>query len=384
MSARALRLWALAVLLVAALGFGLRTGRGGEYRETVYVFGTLVEIVIQGERPARARAAAGDVAQLLQGLHGAWHAWQSGALSDLNAALASGEPASVPPNLASALSRARDLSCASGGRFEPAIGALIGLWGFHQDTPPEGAPPDPARIAALRAAQPKMTDLILDGTRVRSTNRAVQLDLGGFAKGAALEQAVAVLHARGIENAVLNAGGDVTVSGGNGARPWRVAIRDPFVWGAVASVALKPGESLYTSGNYERYFEYSGTRFAHIIDPKTGWPVQQIVSVTVLDSDPSRADAAATALSVAGAQDWPQVASDMGVDAVLLIDEAGRMFASPRMRARLSPVGDGFPAEITEVPLPPAIARHCAPAGMSFAEIRKSGPSRVAFLPHSK
>ncbi|MCO8144602.1 FAD:protein FMN transferase [Rhodovulum tesquicola] len=322
-------------------------------RETLYVFGTLVEMEIRGESPARAEAATAALGRLLQALHDDWHAWRPGALGDLNAAIARGEALTVDPGLAEVLRTGRRLSCDSGGLFDPAIGGLIGLWGFHADTAPTGAPPTRGDIAAHLDARPRMTDLRIEGTVVSSSNPAVQLDLGGFAKGVALDLAAAELRASGIANAVLNAGGDVNVIGTHGKRPWRVAIRDPFVWGAVAAVSLRSGEVLYTSGNYERYFEDQGERFAHIIDPRTGYPVREIVSVSVLDTDGARADAAATALAVAGPTDWARVASAMGVSAVLIITEDGRLVATPAMMDRIEPAGQDFPGPVAIMPLPP-------------------------------
>jgi len=331
------------------------------YRDTLYVFGTLVEIEIRGAPQEKAAAAAAQVGRLLQRLHTEWHAWRPGELTDLNAAIAAGQEMKVDDRLAGVLREGRLFACESGGMFDPAIGGLIGLWGFHADTPPEGAPPAPAKVEALVAAHPRITDLRFDGDLVGATNPAVQLDLGGFAKGAALDLAAAELGALGIENAVLNAGGGVQVLGSHGDRPWRVAIRDPFVWGAVAAVSLRPGEVLHTSGNYERYFEHDGERFAHIIDPRTGYPVRQIVSVSVLDTNGARADAAATALSVAGPADWPRVAAAMGVSKVLMITDAGALLATPAMMERLEPAGDGYPDTVRIVPLPEDVSPPLCP-----------------------
>ncbi|MEM6677810.1 MAG: FAD:protein FMN transferase [Pseudomonadota bacterium] len=363
---RALSARRLVFALVASLGIlavaGVRLAETGtEVRETRFVFGTLVEIVIRGESAAAAREAAAEAGALLQTLHHDWHAWRPGHLGDLNAAIAAGRPAEIDARFAEVLREGRRLACASGGLFEPAIGGLVALWGFHDDTPPEGAPPSSAAIDALVAAEPRMAALSIEGTTARAENTALQLDLGGFAKGAALDLAGRALQARGIEDAVLNAGGDVNVLGSHSARPWRIAIRDPFVWGAVAAVSLRPGEVLYTSGNYERYFEHGGTRFAHIIDPRTGYPVREIVSVSVLGTSGLRADAAATALSVAGREHFAATAAAMGVSAVLMIAEDGEIIATPAMMARLEPVGEALPAEITVTPLPePAPSVACA------------------------
>ncbi|TCP61727.1 thiamine biosynthesis lipoprotein [Rhodovulum bhavnagarense] len=351
------RLWAgfgLAALCGALVLIAAHQVEGPPaYRETLYVFGTLVEIEIRGEDRDTARTASAAVGRLLQELHSDWHAWRpGGALHAVNTAIAQGRTVQVDERLAELLQEGRRLSCASGGHFNPAIGGLVGLWGFHADTPPQGAPPGPDAIAALVAADPRMTDLRLEGHRIGSVNPAVRLDLGGYAKGAALDLAAAELRAHGIADAVLNAGGDVNVLGTHSQRPWRVAIRDPFAWGVVGAIALRPGEVLYTSGNYERYLDHDSERFAHIIDPRTGYPVREIVSVSVLDSSGIRADAAATALSVAGRTGWPDVAASMGITAVLMITDTGRLMATPAMLARLEPAGDSLPGPVELIKLP--------------------------------
>jgi len=143
----------------------------------------------------------------------------------------------------------------------------------------------------------------------------------------------------------------------------------------VAALSLRPGEALHTSGNYERFLEAGGGRFSHILDPRTGQPVQGIVSVSVLDTNGARADAAATALGVAGAQDWPAVAAAMGVGAVLVISDDGTMRATPAMRARLEPVSGGFPGPIEVVPLPANVSPPACPPGPARAPAPAPTPS---------
>ncbi len=197
-----------------------------DHHETLYVFGTLVELVIHGVEDSAAREAIAEVGALFQTLHRDWHAWEAGELGKLNAAIAEGGAFRTDARLANLLREGVALSCQSGGRFDPAIGALVALWGFHEDSPPEGEMPDAAAVAALTARAPRMSDLRFDGDTVGSVDPAVQLDLGGYAKGAALDLAGALLQARGIGAAVLDAGGDVNVIGGHGALgcgPQRVA-----------------------------------------------------------------------------------------------------------------------------------------------------------------
>lgn len=327
--------------------------------QTLYVFGTLLEVVIYGEDAATAQAATAAIGQQLQTYHHAWHGWRPGELSALNAAIARGEELTVSADLAEMLQDAQRISIASEGLFQPAIGRLIALWGFHSDTAPTGPPPSASAIATLLTARPRIADLQIDGRRVSSVNPAIQLDLGAFAKGAALKRAADTLTRLGIQDAVLNAGGDVLVLGRQGARPWRVAVRDPFGWDAVAALSVQPGEAVFTSGNYERFLEHDGIRFSHILDPRTGLPVEQIVSATVLHTDAGLADAAATALSVAGPKNWTAIAEAMGIQAALLIDQTGQLHATPAMAARLQhPTGAALEIAQGTAKLG-GIRRHC-------------------------
>lgn len=328
----------LASCLLVSIGVSLfRSGdENKEYRETIYVFGTLVEIVVRGETAGKARAAVAEIARLFERLHVDWHAWKPGGeLARLNEALARGETSKVGGELASLLKLAQQLNVQSEGLFEPAIGRLIAAWGFHRDEPPTGPPPAQETIAQLVAAQPTLKDLVFEGNTVGSGNRAVRIDLGAVGKGAALDLAAAVLKRHGIENAVLNAGGGINVLGKYADRAWRIAIRDPLGWQAIAALEMRPGESLHTSGNYERYFEHDGERFSHLLDPRTGRPVADIVSASVLHTDGAVADAAATALAVAGPKDWGRIARRMGVELALLIDSGGKLFMTPAMERRL-------------------------------------------------
>ncbi len=306
-----------------------------ELREKLYVFGTIVEITIRDKDEAAARAALRDVAADFRRMHKDWHAWKPGELSTLNAAIAAGKTAKVSDFLLSLLLQAQRYERTSDGLFNAAIGALVADWGFHNDDLPKGRAPPYAAIRAWVEAKPKVADLVIRDHEVSSSNRGMQLDFGGFAKGEALDRAVLQLKAHGIKNAILNAGGDLNVMGLHSKRPWRAGIRHPKTWGVIATVDLKPGEVLYTSGNYERFLEYEGVRYSHIIDPRTGWPVKHIVSASVIGRNGADADAAATALSVAGPSGWHRIARRMGVKFAMLVDDQGRIYLNPAMKARI-------------------------------------------------
>jgi len=322
-----------------------------DYHQTLLIFGTVVDITVHGAPEEQAAAAVAAVDADFQRMHRDWHAWKPGGeLVELNRRLAAGETTTVSNFLLPLLLQARSLSQLSHDLFNPAIGKLIALWGFHSDEPPPGPPPPVAEIEALVAGNPRMEDLKIEGNRVSSDNPLVQLDLGGFAKGYALNLAIDRLHSLGIDNSIVNAGGDLCVSGRHGERPWRVGVRHPQGKGVIASLDVADGECVLTSGNYERYREYENVRYAHILDPRSGWPVRHVASATVIHTDGGVADAAATALTVAGPQEWRSVAHDMGLVYVMLVDEKGKVYMTPAMAERIRfAEGQGGDVEVDEL-----------------------------------
>lgn len=319
------------VLLIA----GCSPSSEKPYHEEIYVFGTLVGFDIVGVPEVQARAAVRDVAAEFQNMHRDWHAWKEGELMIVNNALARGEPIEVSNFVLPMIEKAKELYRQSDGYFNPAIGAIIAAWGFHSDELPTGAMPSLAHIADLAARAPSMDDVVILGNKVSSGNTAVQFDFGGFGKGAALDRAEQILAKHGIQNAVINAGGDLNTIGHPADRAWKIAIRDPVQWGAIAYVELKDGEDVYTSGNYERYYEHEGIKYSHIINPKTGMPVQNIISATVIHDGGLVSDAAATALTVAGPGEWYNIARKMGIKYALLIDDKGLVYMNPEMQPRV-------------------------------------------------
>lgn len=308
-----------------------------EQKETLLIFGTLLDIQVLSPDTSGFQHVMTELNGMFERMHRDWHAWKGdGELMRLNRAISQGEAFELSPELAGLLREGQRYSVESEGIFNPAIGNLIALWGFHQDEPPSGPPPAESEIQALVASAPAMTDLQFDGLRVSARNPAVQLDLGAYAKGAALHQALDKLRAAGFIQAIVNAGGDLCVSGQHGDRPWRIGVRHPQNGGVIAMVEAADGECVMTSGNYERYRENAGKRYAHIIDPRTGYPVEHVASATVIASNGALADAAATALSVAGPQEWQRIARQLGVDQVMLVDEQGRIYLTRRMRARIT------------------------------------------------
>ncbi len=302
-----------------------------------YVFGTLVEVSVYDAPQPQARQAISAVLARFDHLHRTLHAWQPSALSQLNRALANQQRTQVTPELAALLQEAQALSAQTANLFNPAIGGLIALWGFHADTP-QSRLPDPSARAALVKQHPLMADITLAGNTVSSSNPAVQIDLGGYAKGRALDDAVAILKQHGIQNALVNIGGNVIALGQHGRRPWRVGIQHPRQPGTLATLDLHDGEAIGTSGDYQRFFEVQGQRYCHVIDPRNGLPAHAMQSVTLLMRGAHagvRSDALSKPLFIDGPQRLAEQAAHLGISAYLGVDAAGKMHVSPAMQARL-------------------------------------------------
>jgi thiamine biosynthesis lipoprotein len=330
-------------LFVAALA-GLLSGCGARiHKQQSYVFGTLVEITVYGEEEAKARQVTDHVLQEFDRLHHTLHPWEPGTLERINGLLAQATPAKpariiLPADVAVIIRDATRLSEQSKGLFNPAIGNLVRLWGFHSDTFVPRLP-DAAAIAKLVKAMPRMTDMHLDGLTLTDANPAVRIDLGGYAKGYALDLAAAYLKSQGVNNALINIGGNVMALGDKGGTPWKVGIQHPRHAGALAILELHDGEAIGTSGDYQRYFELNGRRYCHLIDPRTGWPADQAQAVTVIAHGPhagTLSDVASKPLFIAGPTDWRRMAAKMGIDAAMFVAADGSISVTQALNRRLT------------------------------------------------
>lgn len=327
--------WLLALLFPLLLAACAR--QDDVFRQESFVFGTRVEISIHGEKTATAEAAAQAVLARFDQLHRKLHAWQPSELEQLNAAFAAGASAEVDPELAFILQDARDYSLQHGELFNPAIGNLIRLWGFHADLPQDAVPGDEAIARELKAA-PSMRDVHVDNGRAFSDNPAVRIDLGGYAKGYALDEAAKILRQHGVRNALINIGGNVMALGARGERPWKVGIQHPRKPGVIATLELHDGEAIGTSGDYQRYFEANGRRYCHLIDPRSGRPAEGMQAVTILvsgDRAGTRSDVLSKPLFIGGPAQLAAMAAQAKLDRILAVTADGSVLVTPDLQQRL-------------------------------------------------
>ncbi len=320
------------------------------YHSQSYVFGTLVDISIYGESDEHARFLANHILDDFQKLHHQLHAWkpvsqnQLSELGQLNAAFQqANSPTPISPALAAMLADATELSMKSNGLFNPAIGHLIGTWGFQRDEFTAIAV-DETAIKNLLHAQPRMTDIVIKDNAAYSTNPTVKLDLGGYAKGYALDIAVAYLRKEHVKNALINIGGNIIALGKHGDSPWRVGVQHPRQPTAIATLALADGWAVGTSGDYQRYFMLNGKRYCHIIDPRTGYPVEHTQSVTVLvppqPLNQSQAgvlsDVASKPIFIETPENRSKAAQALGIENFMVIDDKARILVSKNMVNKLN------------------------------------------------
>lgn len=322
------------LLLLLALLAGCRQ-ETPVYTTRFHAFGTLVDLSLVGVKQQEAEHAGEQIKRDFEFMHRAWHAWEPGPMGRVNQELATGKTFASPPSLLPLVRRSKELAALSDNLFNPSIGHLIDQWGFHTDSPVCRPPPPPASIRKLVRANPRMSDITLDGILLRSKNPAVKLDFGAIGKGYGIDLAIDHLRELGIDDAMVNAGGDLRAIGDRSGQPWRIAVRRPTGSGVFAILQIQGDESVFTSGDYDRNFVYEGTSYHHIIDPRTGYPAGGTRSVTVVHTDATTADAAATALFVAGPERWHEIAQRMGIEYVLLVDHTGTVHMNPAMRDRI-------------------------------------------------
>ena len=283
-----------------------------------------------------ARAAIDQAVHLLHDFgHDGW-AWGSGVVAEINQALAAGEIAKIPITLRPLFKRAWQIRQETDGLYEPRIAQLVRLWGFDdvarlRESPPERNEID-TLLSALKAAP------AYDGGDRYGPAPGAGWDFGGIGKGFIIDQVLELLRARGFSDAVVDAGGNLAVRGGHVARPWRVGIRDPRPATAIPRLLVSldvSDEAVITHGDDQRFFEHAGRRYAHILCPFTGAPVQGLRSITVVHPDATRADAAGAAVFVAGKEGWRKLAKKLALAQVIAIYDEGMVHAPPALARRL-------------------------------------------------
>ncbi len=248
-------------------------------------------------------------------------------IEQLNATV-SGEPLAVSEEIVGLIEQARVVSVASGGCYDLTIKPLFDLWGFNGD---KLSPPDTATLQAALKQVGFAQIKVIDANHIQKLNPNLKIDLSSIAQGYSVSRMVALLEQHGIENYLVEIGGELQTRGQKpDAAPWRVALEKPLSSERTMQkvVTIKGTEPLaiMTSGTYRHFFDVDGKRYSHILDAKTGAPVDHnTVSVTVLHTNPTQADAWSTALLCLGRTAGIEAANKAGI-AALFIEQQGEAF----------------------------------------------------------
>lgn len=294
-----------ALLLALALAAGARPALATAlrtFRFSTHTMGTTATLTLVGEdslalAPLAQRALASF--QRVDSLMSNWT--RTSEVARINAGLdatVGGAPLALEPETARVLGAALAVAAASEGAFDITVEPFVRLWGFLGGTK---RVPSAAEIAALRP-QVGHALLVLDSTGGLAAARAgVRIDLGGIAKGYAVDCLRDSLLALGVRDALVDLSGNIALLGTPpGRAAWRLGLRDPADREATLGTLRLPRPAVATSGDYEQFFAADGKRYGHILDPRTGWPVDSLASATVVMDSAMQADAWATALCVLG------------------------------------------------------------------------------------
>jgi thiamine biosynthesis lipoprotein len=300
------------VIVIILLVFTLTRDRGEsvpEHYDSRLMMDTFIEITLWGEGSVSGEAGLDSAFAAIAGVgdllgDGLITAAESGVL--------------CTPEADSIMARSLTAWRRTEGLFDPTIGAVSRLWEFY----PDAEPPDPDSVRA--ALEYVGLDAYLAAGRSAGESRVgYVLDVGGVAKGYALELAAATVERLGFPAALLNAGGDIKIIGEKpGGGPWRIAVRHPRRRDVFLGCLEVGPVSVATSGDYERSFTWEGKRYHHILDPRDGMPSSGSVSVTVIGRDAGLCDALATGFFVMGWDEALALAEALpGIEAVFVFGE---------------------------------------------------------------
>ena len=322
-------------ILTASLWLAGCQQEPAEYHDNVLAFGTIIKITLIGLSPEETDLVMAKINKSFKYFHYAFHPFNPGPTGRINSLLEATGEFTANPVLIPLIQKSKLYEQQSRGLFNPAIGKLLTLWGYHKELSPEGPAPTDEAIMMLVKQSPSMQTISIRGIRMSNNNPTVKLDFGGIAKGYALDIIMAQLKQMGVHNASINTGGDLKVIGQGAQAAWKIGIQDPRGDGVIASLSAADGEAVFTSGDYERFFIEAGKRYHHILDPRTGYPAKNSQSVTVVHTDAALADAAATALFIAGPKEWLSIAKSMNIQQAMLIDRDGKIYITKNLHQRI-------------------------------------------------
>ncbi len=230
------------------------------------------------------------------------------------------DPVEISSEMTTVVKEAIRLNGLTEGGLDVTVGPLVNLWGFGPEARPDVVPSD--EELAARRVNVGIHHLSLEGNKLSKDIPGLYVDLSPIAKGWGVDVVADYLQSEGIKNYMVEVGGEMRLKGENREGiPWRIAIEKPTVNERSIQEIIEPGDmAIATSGDYRNYFESNGVRYSHIINPKTGKPINhKVVSVTVLNPSSMTADGLATGLMVLGEKRGIEIANENNIPVFMII-----------------------------------------------------------------
>jgi thiamine biosynthesis lipoprotein len=302
------------ILLVLTLAFSAQL-KAEWYSQSAGIMGTNIYVEVWAETPVQGELALRAVMAEMERINQLMSPYIDTSELSLINANAGQQPVVISDEMFELLDKSVNISELTKGAFDITFASVGYLYNYKQNQRP-----DEATIASLLAAvNYKHIDLNKHNKTVAFTHDKVKIDLGGIAKGHAVDNSISLLERMGIMHGLVTAGGDTRLIGDRRGKPWIVGIRDPRDEEKQAVVMPLQDSAMSTSGDYERYFEEDGKRYHHILSPKTGKSTYDVQSVSIIGPSSTYNDALSTAVFVMGLREGLGMINRIdGYDAVVM------------------------------------------------------------------
>jgi thiamine biosynthesis lipoprotein len=294
------------------------------YRQEAAIMGTAISVELWHEEREQGTALTQAVLDEMQRIDNLMSTYKPDSeLSYINDN-AAGVPVTVSTELLSLIIRSLDYSVITAGAFDITYASA----GQYYDYRNGKKPSDRQLEQALPAINYRHVKIDPQASTIEFLQQGVRIDLGGIAKGYAVDRSMEILQSAGVENAIVSAGGDSRVIGRRWDRPWNVGIRNPRNKDSIVSMIPLENSAISTSGDYERYFEEDGIRYHHILNPGTGKSSHEVHSSSIIGSVATDTDALSTSVFVLGVNEGLQLINSIPDTEAVIIDNQGRMHYS--------------------------------------------------------
>jgi thiamine biosynthesis lipoprotein len=337
----------IVTLGIAAIFFASSTARAEWHNDARPKMGTEVSTVFWHEDAALAEAIIEEIFADVDRINALMSTYvESSRISEINRHAGTG-PVTAGDELFGLIRRSLEISELTRGAFDITYESVGQHFDFRERQRPDEATIDEER----RLIDYRLVELDEAAGTVRFLAAGVRINLGGIAKGHVVERGVQILRRHGVRYGIVTAGGDSRLLGDRRGRPWMVGIRDPRQDERVAISVPLEDEAISTSGDYERYFEEDGIRYHHIIQPKSGLPVEGVHSATVFGPDAVLTDALSTSVFVMGVDEGLKLIGCLPEYESIVIDADGQIYYSTGLE---DPQGGGGSTDADTVPATPA------------------------------